>query len=156
MISDILSGTIPPRIQILALVASAALLANIINLIRREKLKEGYSIIWFFVGLAMVLFSALAGLLDLFASAVGIAYSPAALFLIVTLGLILLSVHFSVLISKHDRQVRELAQETALLKSEIRALQTERKSREGAHTLKAAWGNGNQPVQGAIKEKVRV
>lgn len=120
MLPEILFGTIPPRIQMLAIVGSVILLAIVINLIRNEKLKEGYSIIWFLVGLAMVTFSALAGLLDVFASSVGISYSPAALFLILTGGLILLSIHFSVLVSKHDQCYRELAQEYALLKNELR------------------------------------
>lgn len=119
MWTDILSGTIPTRIQLFALAGSVLLLAIIINLIRREKLKEGYSIIWFLVGIAMVIFSALAGLLDIFANSVGIAYSPAALFLIMIGGLILLSIHFSVLVSKHDRRYRELAQELALLRAEV-------------------------------------
>jgi len=125
MVLDILSGTIPPRIQTLAVVSSVVLMGIIVNLIRREKLKEGYSIIWFMVGLAMVLFSSLAGLLDIFAGYVGVSYSPAALFLIVTGGLILLSIHFSVLVSKHDRAFRELAQEQALLKEELLAMMVE-------------------------------
>ncbi|MFH1353943.1 MAG: DUF2304 domain-containing protein [bacterium] len=121
MFPEILSGSIPPRVQILAVVGSVLLLAVIINLIRNEKLKEGYSIIWFLVGLAMVTFSALAGLLDVFARSVGIYYSPAALFLILIGGLFLLSIHFSVLVSKHDQRYRELAQEYALLRTEIAA-----------------------------------
>lgn len=120
MLANILSGSIPPRIQTLALIGSVVLLAVIINLIRREKLKEGYSIIWFLVGTAMVTFSGLAGLLDIFAASIGIAYSPAALFLILTSGLILLSIHFSVLVSKHDERYRELAQELALLRAEFK------------------------------------
>lgn len=96
------------------------MLAIIVNLIRKEKLKEGYSIIWFLVSLAMVMFSTFAGLLDIFARGIGIAYSPAALFLILTGGLILLAIHFSVLISKHDQRYRELAQEHALLRAEVK------------------------------------
>ncbi|HLD25638.1 MAG TPA: DUF2304 domain-containing protein [Candidatus Andersenbacteria bacterium] len=121
MIQQILSGTIPARIQFLALVGSVILLGIIVNLIRREKLKEGYSIIWFLVGLAMVTFSALAGLLDVFARSVGISYSPAALFLILISGLLLLSIHFSVMVSKHDQRYRELAQEHALLRARLEA-----------------------------------
>lgn len=120
MLAEVLSGTIPPRIQMLAIIGSVVLLLVIINLIRNEKLKEGYSIIWFLVGLAMVTFSALAGLLDVFAKSIGISYSPAALFLILTSGLILLSIHFSVLVSKHDQCYRELTQEYALLKEELK------------------------------------
>jgi hypothetical protein len=121
MIAEILSGTIPARVQILAVIGSLVLLAVIIQLIRHEKLKEGYSIIWFLVGLAMVTFSVLSGLLDIFARSVGISYSPAALFLILTGGLILLSIHFSVLVSKHDQLVRELAQEQALLRAALKS-----------------------------------
>src|SRR3989338_10011355 len=121
MIQKILSGTIPARIQFLALVGSVILLGIIVNLIRREKLKEGNSIIWFLVGLAMVTFSALAGLLDVFARSVGISYSPAALFLILISGLLLLSIHFSVMVSKHDQRYRELAQEHALLRARLEA-----------------------------------
>jgi len=119
MLISILSGTIPLRIQVLSIIGSLLLLGVIINLIRHEKLKEGYSIIWFLVGIAMVTFSALAGLLDVFATSIGIAYSPAALFLILIGGLIMLSIHFSVLVSKHDHRYRELAQEQALLRAEL-------------------------------------
>ncbi len=146
MLADILSGTIPARIQLWAIAGSVVLLAAIINLIRREKLKEGYSIIWFLVGLAMVTFSALAGLLDIFANSLGIAYSPAALFLILTGGLILLSVHFSVLVSKHDRRYRELAQELALLREEVTS---ERKK-----AVKILPAMAAQMVKRAMHEKV--
>ena len=116
MLSEFFTGTVPPRIQALAIFSSLSLLAFVIYLVRKDKLKEGYSLIWFLVGLALVLFSSVTRLLDIFAQAVGITYSPAALFLILTGGLFLLALHFSVMISKHDRIIRELAQEHALLK----------------------------------------
>lgn len=123
-LSDLLVGTVPSRIQILALVGSLVMVGIVVHLIRQEKLKEGYSIIWFLVGLTMVLFASVTKLLDILASSIGISYSPAALFLILTGGLFILALHFSVLISKHDRQIRALAQENALLRNRLRTQQT--------------------------------
>ena len=110
------SGSIPNRVQLVAVAGSVLLMIIIVRLIQKERLKEGYSIIWFLVGLSMIVFSVLARLLDLFARAIGIAYAPAALFFILIAGLIILSIHFSVLLSKYDRRVKELAQEHAILR----------------------------------------
>ena len=115
----LIEGSIPPRVQNVAIAAAILLLVFIINLIRREKLKEGYSIIWFLVGILLLTFASLAGLLDIFSGFLGIFYAPAALFLILISGLVLLSIHFSVLLSKTERQVKELAQEHALLKQQL-------------------------------------
>lgn len=121
---EFFTSSIPYRIQMVAIVASFTLLGVVIHLIRKEKLKEGYSIVWFIVGITLVLFSIVTRLLDLLARAVGISYSPAALFIILSGGLVLLALHFSVLVSKHDKKIRELAQEHALLKEEIQELKT--------------------------------
>lgn len=137
LLRDLVIGTVPGRIQSLALLGSFGLLAVVVHLIRREKLKEGYSIIWFLVGLTMVLFASVTRLLDILASSIGISYSPAALFLILTGGLFVLALHFSVLISKHDRQIRDLAQANALLRDQLAAAssgaKTESVVREATH-----------------------
>lgn len=117
-VGEFLTSTVPTRLQTLALVGSLIIVVVVTYLIRREKLKEGYSIIWFLVSLTLVLFASVTRLLDILAATVGISYSPAALFLILTGGLFILALHFSVLISKHDRQIRDLAQENALLRDQ--------------------------------------
>lgn len=119
MFSDFFSSTIPGRIQVVAILSSLLLLGYVVQLIRKEKLKEGYSIIWFVVGISLVLFASVTRLLDVLARFVGIAYSPAAFFLVLTAGLLVLALHFSILVSKHDRLIRELAQENALLKDKL-------------------------------------
>ena|SRR5687767_11026698 len=113
------SGSIPDRVQLVSVIGSILLMMVIVRLIQKEQLKEGYSIIWFLVGLAMIIFSVLARLLDVFARVIGIAYAPAALFFILIAGLIILSIHFSVLLSKYDRRIKELAQEHAILRHSI-------------------------------------
>ena len=115
----IFTGVVPPRLQALAIAVSILLLVGIIQLIRKERLKEGYSIWWLAVAGVMLVFSVWADLLQGFAELVGVSYAPAALFLIIVGGLILLSLHFSLLLCRYDRRIRTLAQEHAMLKLEI-------------------------------------
>lgn len=110
---------IPEDLRLMALLGSGGLLVLILGLIRNGKLKEGYSIIWFLIGLAMVAFAVWPGLLEVFANTLSISYQPAALFVALIGGLFLLSIKYSVLASKHDRRIRELAQEHAILQARL-------------------------------------
>lgn len=118
-ISSLISGSIPERLQYIAITLSLIILVLIIHLIRQGKLKEGYSLIWFLIALLIVIFSFFARILDAFAKLVSIEYSPAALFLILVGGLFLLAIHFSVLLTAYDRRIKELAQDHALLQAEL-------------------------------------
>ena len=118
-LQDIINGSMPVRTQVVAIVGSIFLLVVIMYLIRRERLKEGYSILWLLVGIAMIVFSVFAGLLDQLAHLLGIAYAPAVLFLILVAGLFVLALHFSLLLSRYDKRIRRLAQEHAILKQQI-------------------------------------
>ncbi len=119
IVSFIITGQIPVRIQLIAIGSSVLLFWGIIDLIRHNRLKEGYSIIWFLISISVVIFSIFAAVLSWFARLVGISYAPAALFLLLMGGLFLLSLHFSVLVTRYDRRIKELAQEQAILKAEL-------------------------------------
>lgn len=119
MISDISLAVIPRSLQLLAMVSSICLLMVILYLVRKERLKEGYSIIWLGVAATLVFFSFRASWLDWLAHSAGITYTPAAFFLIIVAGLLLLCLHFSLLLCRYDARIRALAQEHALLKEEL-------------------------------------
>lgn len=120
MIRDlILSGSVPARTQLIAIIASILLFLFIIHLIRSGRLKEGYSLIWFFIALGTVLLSLFSELLDMLAHFIGIVYVPAVLFLVLLAGLYVLGIHFSLLLHRYDRRIRALAQEHAILKEEL-------------------------------------
>lgn len=119
----IFDGSVPPRIQAIAIFGSIALMVFVIQLIRRGKLKEGYSIIWFVMTSLMIFFSLFTSFLSKAARSLGIAYVPAALFLILIFGIILLCIHFSVLFSHYERRMKELAQEHAILKHKLESQQ---------------------------------
>ncbi|MDO8512116.1 MAG: DUF2304 domain-containing protein [bacterium] len=119
MISLAFQGSIPPRLQIIAIIGSLALFFFIIFLIKQGRLKEGYSIVWFIVALTMVVLSIFEGLMDYLAETIGIAYAPAMLLLAMVIGLFLLAIHFSLLFSRYDKKIRALAQEHAILKADL-------------------------------------
>ena len=122
----ILNETLTPRMQKLSILGSAVVLLLIINLIRKEYIRPGYAIIWCVTGVFLFILSLFSPLLFYFSSLIGIDYAPAAIFLVLLGGLLLISIHFSILVSKYERQIKDLAQEISLLKLEIKKLLKEK------------------------------
>ena len=104
------------RITVLAVLASATLLLYILEMVRRRKLREEYSILWLAGGVIMLLFSLKKEWLDWAADAAGIYYPPSFLFLIGMIFFLLILIHFSITISKLYQMNKKMAQELALLK----------------------------------------
>ena len=89
----------------------------ILELIRRDRLQERYSVIWFVAGLGMLAGAAFPGLLELVADAMGVRNTNVALFSIVLLLLLGLALNFSVIMSRQAAQITRLAQERAIEKA---------------------------------------
>jgi hypothetical protein len=100
--------------RILAAIIAIAFMAMILELIRRDKLQERYSVVWFVAGLGMLAGAAFPGLLELAADAMGVRDTNVALFSIVLLLLLGLALNFSVIMSRQAAQITRLAQERAL------------------------------------------
>jgi hypothetical protein len=107
--------------RILAAVLALAFMFLILELIRRDRLQERYSVIWFVAGLAMLAGAAFPGLLKLVADAMGVRDTNVALFSIVLLLLLGLALNFSVIMSRQAAQITRLAQERALEKAHAQA-----------------------------------
>ena len=103
--------------RILAAVLAVAFMAMILELIRRDKLQERYSVVWFVAGLGMLAGAAFPGLLTLVADVMGVRDTNVALFSIVLLLLLGLALNFSVIMSRQAAQITRLAQERALEKA---------------------------------------
>ncbi len=106
--------------QIFSIIASLALFALVIDFIRRGLLKEKYSVLWLAASVVIMVLSLKKGLLDRFAEYLGVAYPPSLLFLVAFLFVLLISLHFSVVISIFHEKNKVLAQEMALLKDAMR------------------------------------
>ena len=135
--------------QIIAIVVSISLFLFILYLVRKKKIKEEYSLLWLSSSIVFMFFSIWRDGLEYFAKLIGIAYPPAALFLILLLAVFLILIEFSINISRLTEQNKILAQELALLRNELEAVKPGKKSNEsiGSDNLEDV-----KPVGGTIKE----
>src|SRR5215218_10224961 len=103
--------------RIVAAILALAFMLLILELIRRDRLQERYSVIWFVAGLGMLAGAAFPALLQLVADAMGVRDTNVALFSIVLLLLLGLALNFSVIMSRQAAQITRLAQERAIEKA---------------------------------------
>jgi len=103
-----------PQARIVAAVLAVLFMLLILDLIRRDRLLERYSIVWFVMGLAMLAGAAFPGLLELLARALGVRDVTIALFSVVLIILLALSLNFSVIASRQAKQITRLAQQSAI------------------------------------------
>jgi hypothetical protein len=109
-------------VQVVATAISLALLGLVIELVRRRKLTEEYSFIWIAGALALLGLSLWRGVIDRVASWLGVYYPPAILVMAVILFGFVVSLYFSVVISRQREQIERLVEELALLDAEQRRL----------------------------------
>ena len=107
------------KIQIVAIAGSIIFLIFIIEAIRKERVKEAYSLIWLIMGAVFLTMSFWREGLDKFSALIGIAYPPAALFLILLVTVIFVLIQYSAVISRQTEQIKNLTQELALLKEQV-------------------------------------
>ncbi|HNQ83885.1 MAG TPA: DUF2304 domain-containing protein [Bacteroidales bacterium] len=114
--------------QVIAILVSVGLFLFILYLVRKKKIKEEYSLLWLFSSVVFIVFSIWREGLEYFAGLMGIAYPPAALFLILLLAIFLILIEFSINISKLSEKNKVLAQEMALLQNELEKLKAEKQA----------------------------
>jgi len=107
--------------RILAAVIAVAFMLMILELIRRDRLQERFSVVWFVAGLGMLAGAIFPGLLAGVADLMGVRDTNVALFSIILLLLLGLALNFSVIMSRQAAQITRLAQERALEKAREQA-----------------------------------
>lgn len=96
-----------------------AILFFVFEMLRRQKLREKYAVLWIVIGIGTLLLAAFPGLLELASSLIGIQV-PANLLFIMTLVLLVgVCLHLSQEQSQAEDEVRILAEEVAILRSEM-------------------------------------
>ena len=78
--------------------------------------------LWLFLGIVLLVLSVWRNSLEIIALTLGIAYAPAALFLILIIVIISILIQFSLLITRLTAYVKNLVQEVGLLKMEVDAI----------------------------------
>lgn len=112
----------PIRNKVVALAFGIMMLLLVVELVRRRKLREEYSWLWLMTGTVILLLALWFDLLKWMTHLVGAITPSSTIFLFAFLFLILISLHFSVVISKLTDRNKELAQKHALLESEFNEL----------------------------------
>ena len=107
--------------RILAAVIALGFMLMILELIRRDRLQERFSVVWFVAGLGMLAGAIFPGLLTGVADLMGVRDTNVALFSIILLLLLGLALNFSVIMSRQAAQITRLAQERALEKAREQA-----------------------------------
>jgi len=112
----------PLRQQIFALIVSFFVFVFTIELVRKKRLREEYSMLWlgtsFVMFVLVIKYDWLVGVTRL----IGAGLPTSTLFLGSIIFLVLLAVQFSIKISKLADQVKDLVQANALLRRELEEL----------------------------------
>lgn len=120
------------RMQIIAIAGSVILFLFILNLIRRKRIKEEYSLLWVFFGIVFIVLSLWRQGLDYIAIAIGVAYPPTAILLIFLMAMFMILIQFSIIISRLSDANKTLCQEIGLMKMELAKMKEEKKDRPEA------------------------
>jgi hypothetical protein len=103
------------RIRILTIGGALAILLMVIELVRRRKLKEEYSVLWVLTAVLTLLVSIWFSLLRSVTNAIGAISPVSTLFFFGLLFCLVLLLHFSVRISSLERRLTALVQEVGLM-----------------------------------------
>lgn len=122
--------------RILAVVLSTALLVQVLLLVRRRTLREEYTPIWVLVALTITVVSLRFDLLRSITRAIG-AWTPSStIFFLGECFLVLICLNYAVRLSRYGTQLKNLAQEAAVLRARL-----DRLSAEGARGAQETSGH---------------
>lgn len=108
------------RVTLLGLAASVAGLLLVLELVRRRKLREDYSLLWLATAAVLILLTLSRPLLDQLAGLLGIVtYPPAAIFAVAILFMLAILLHYATVLTRLARENKQLAQQMAILRFEL-------------------------------------
>lgn len=111
--------TVFERQRIFAILIALVFMGLVIELVRRRKLREEYAWLWLIVGTVIIALAISQNLLVFVTRLVGAIIPTSTAFFLGLVFLLLLSVHYSVKISHLVDQIKNLAQNLAILQAEI-------------------------------------
>ena len=114
------------RSILFAVGASLIALVAVLELVRRRRLREEYSLLWLATAIVMLVVGVWRDLLHSLADLVNIEYPPNLLFLLAALFLLFIQLYFSTVITKLTQENKEIAQQLALLRYEVGHLRGQR------------------------------
>jgi hypothetical protein len=103
----------------------------VLELVRRRRLQERYTVLWFVLALGMLAGAIFPTLLELLAKGLGVRDTNIALFALLLLLLLALAFESTVTASRQGERITRLAQENALLRMRVAPIAREGPSEDG-------------------------
>jgi hypothetical protein len=110
---------ITPRVERFAIVISILLILVVLDMVRRRRLRERYSLVWLFAVVAMTALVVWERLLLSITSLIGATDPSSTLFLFGILFALMILLHLSNKVSDFSTQLRILAKEVAMLNAQL-------------------------------------
>ena len=104
--------------RLVAIAGSLGVLFVIIELVRRRRLKEEYSVLWIITAVVLLVLALWYDLLLKLTSLIGAVLPSSTLFLFGMIFVMVMLLHFSVRVSLLERRVMTLVQEVALVNTD--------------------------------------
>ena len=137
------------RVQVVALACSVLLLLLVLELVRRRRLSEEYSALWIILAVSLIGISLRRDVLDSAAKWLGVYYPPAVLVLMLVAIISVAALSFSVILSRHQRQIDRLIEENAIMGAELRELRSDL----NVPTKSERSDGVQEPVRAAARER---
>ena len=109
------------KLTLVTALTGLVVLLVIIELLRRRQLREKYAILWLAVSVLIIPLALFPRLLDNVASALGVASGVSLVLFLGIVFLLLVCVHLSWEVSRLEEETRTIAEELALLRTEVQA-----------------------------------
>lgn len=103
-------------IYIFAIIFAVLFIGFMINLVKKEKLDEKYSILWLIMASITLIVSIFPEIITSIAAKFNVYYPPSLMFLLAILILVTYIIHITVVITKQNKMIVRLTQEIAILK----------------------------------------
>ena len=108
--------------RVVAVMLAAMFVVVILELVRRHRLQERYTVIWLTAGAAMAIGAIIPDqTIGSLTRLLGVTDTNVALFSLVILALLALALHLTVVVSKQSEQITRLAQDLAIERAEREA-----------------------------------
>jgi hypothetical protein len=104
---------------LVGLVGSVIILIGIFELLRRRQLAEKYSVLWLVVGVILLVFTAVPGLLTGLSKSLGVVLPSNLLFFVAIVFLLGMVLHLSWEVSRLENETRKLAEDLAILRLDV-------------------------------------
>lgn len=103
----------------IGIIFSIVFLIFILNLVKKNKLEEKYSIVWIIFSVGILLISIFYNLFMEFSYKLGVYYPPILLLLFTTIIEGIYIIHITITITKQNKMVITLTQQLAILKEKV-------------------------------------